>query len=61
MIATAADIGPHGLLCMDCDRELRVGDDIRERLLALGKLGSEDCATVEIICAECDEKEIATP
>ena len=58
MIATAEDIGPHGLRCMDCNRELFEGDDIRERLVTLGVFASgEGCAVVEIICAACDDKE----
>lgn len=40
---------PHGLRCMDCDRELSDGDRYTSRIVAF----QDDIPVMEIICLEC--------
>ena len=53
----AADF-PHGLKCMDCDRQFHEGMEIRERLTGFVG-GSTPAAAVDVICAACDDAETA--
>lgn len=41
---------PHGIRCMDCDRELRDGDIYSERLTDLTPDG---VPIVELVCSDC--------
>lgn len=53
IIATVEYIGPHGLTCMDCEREIHPGDEVAERLSGM----VEDVPLVEIICGPCGSEE----
>lgn len=44
---------PHGLRCMDCDREFVEGQPVAERLTAMTEHQGEPAAVVDIVCVSC--------
>lgn len=44
---------PHGLRCIDCEREITVGDRWASRLEALDEWDGEPVSITEILCLEC--------
>lgn len=49
IIADADYIGPHGLTCMDCEKQVVSGDEVAERLVGM----VQEVPMVEIICGSC--------
>lgn len=53
IIATEDYIGPHGMRCIDCDREIQPGDEVAERLLGMADSPLGPASMVELICGKC--------
>ena len=47
------DDWPHGLRCMDCDREFVEGMPISQRIVAMSHYEDEPAFITEIICSGC--------